>query len=187
MPDTGTELRPRGEVETTYQRLAAEHAAVLDSGHAYASAPYSRGQLAALAWVLGTTNLAPLTDQAGVDVTDTWALAREQFLATGMLAGRAEMDRRGQSYIVGVEHALMWVHNQTDTRLYPALVVLGRGSPGLPASRTSAPDGEARPSRAVPRSRTCSGRIAVCGHVRTTTSETEGYLCGNTLASATLS
>ena len=119
VPDTDrATIRAREEIAAAHDRVLASRNASLASGLLAADEvedPYTRGELAALGWVLGTAGVAPLTGQTGVDVADTWAVANEQYLATNMLYRRAEMDRRGRHYVSGVEAALMWVRCQTDS------------------------------------------------------------------------
>lgn len=116
MPETDkAALRPRAEIQASYERIRVELEENLALGIRGES--YTRGKLTALEWVLGTAETSPLTGRLGVDVTDRWALGRDQYLATDMLYGHAELDRRGREYVVGVEHALMWVRQETDSRL----------------------------------------------------------------------
>jgi hypothetical protein len=119
VPDTDrATMRASEEIAAAHDRVLASRNAMLDSGGSFrVGEPYTRGQLAALAWVLGTAETSPLTGQAGIDVADTWAVANEQYLATNMLYRRVEMDRRGNDYVSGVEVALMWVRHQTDFEL----------------------------------------------------------------------
>lgn len=112
MPDTDkAALRPRQEIEAARERTQDELAETIALG--IRGEQYVRGMLGALGWVLGQVP-APMTGQGDVDMSDPYALDRERILATEMLYGRAELDRRGRSYVVGVEHALLWVRNQND-------------------------------------------------------------------------
>jgi hypothetical protein len=118
VPDVSA-LRTRADVEAEHQRLQREHSLrrlPRQNSHD-PNDMYTIGQITALAWILGLANEAPLTGAQNVDVTDTWAVANEQYLATNMLQGRVPLDRRGRSYAVGVEHALMWVRGQTNSEL----------------------------------------------------------------------
>jgi hypothetical protein len=110
-------LRPREEIQAVRARLQDEHQRRRLPRQNTAD-PYDTntlGQIAALTWVSGEAEEAPLTGQVGVDVSDQWAITREQIHATEMLQGRAPQDRRGRHYISGVEHALMWVLYESVT------------------------------------------------------------------------
>lgn len=105
--------RPHEEIEAAYVRVQAELEILARVSYGEA---YARGRLAALSWVLGRES-APMTGQDDVDLTNPYLLDRERILATDMLYGRAELDRRGRDYVVGVEHALMWVRHQNASPL----------------------------------------------------------------------
>lgn len=119
MPDTDrATMRGCEEIAAAHDRVLASRSAslgqrLLESGDVEES--YTRGELAALGWVLGTAEESPLTGDLQSAVPDTAALAREQYLATNMLYRRVEMDRRGNDYVSGVEAALMWVRGQSDS------------------------------------------------------------------------
>jgi hypothetical protein len=108
-----TALRPREEIQAVRDRRQTELDVIVAKG-LYGEATF-RGNLAAFDWVLGVVAEAPLSGQVGVDVSDQWAITREQIRATEMLQGRAPRDRRGNGYISGVEHALMWVLYESVT------------------------------------------------------------------------
>lgn len=107
-------VRPREEIEAGQARVQDELAEILDRG--YSGEEYVRGILAALGWALGQ-GAAPMIAQDDVDLTNPYALDHERLLATDMLYGRAELDRRGRNYVVGVEHALLWVRHQNASPL----------------------------------------------------------------------
>ena len=115
MPSTDqAALRPREEIQAVRDRRQTE-LDVIVAKRLYGEAGV-RGELASFDWVLGAVAEAPLSGQVAVDVSDQWAITREQVLATDMLQGRAPRDRRGNGYISGVEYALMWVLRETDSR-----------------------------------------------------------------------
>lgn len=72
------------------------------------------GELAALEWVLGQHEFAPMTGQRGVDIGEPRNLDAERRIATDMLQRRVDMDRRGDGYVAGVEMTLMWILNETE-------------------------------------------------------------------------
>lgn len=114
----GTEraiMRPREEIEATHQELhEVLEQVVARRGRGEA---YTRGEIAALAWALGAMRESPLSGAAGADVSDPRVIDSEWALSERMLRREIPMDRRGQPYVVGVEHALMWVLHQTDNPL----------------------------------------------------------------------
>jgi hypothetical protein len=116
MPSTDrAATQPRAEIEAAHERVRARLDEVVARG--YSGEAYTRGQLAAVAWVLGEAAESPLSGQSGADVSAARVIDSEWALSERMLTREIPMDRRGQSYVVGVEHALMWVLHQTDTPL----------------------------------------------------------------------
>jgi hypothetical protein len=116
MPDTErAAMRPREEIEAEQNHLQEVLEQVLARG--YRGEAYTRGQLAAVGWVLGEETVSPLSEQTGVDASDPRVIDSEWALSERMLRREIPMDRRGQKYVVGVEHALMWVLHQTDDSL----------------------------------------------------------------------
>jgi hypothetical protein len=109
--------RDRAEIEATRERIVTRRAALLDSGAAVTTEPYTRGVLTALDWVLGRADRSPLTGQGGLDPTDPATISSEQRTATGMLNGRTQADQHGEAYLCGVEHSLLWVLGAIDTAL----------------------------------------------------------------------
>ena len=121
MPGTeSAAMQPRGEIEAARDRVRSELEQFLTLSpqppNPRATA-YPRGELAAVKWVLGEESTSPLSGQAGVDVSDPRVIDSEWALSERMLRREIPMDRRGRSYVVGVEHALMWILHQTDNPL----------------------------------------------------------------------
>lgn len=119
MPEVDwTTMRPPTEVAAAHDRVLDSRTAMLAHDPSFELGErYTRGQLAALSWVLGTAERSPLTNRRRDDPPDAAAVASEQYLATDMLYRQVEMDRRGHHYVSGVEVALMWVRHQTDSEL----------------------------------------------------------------------
>lgn len=116
MPDTErAAMKAREEIKDVRDRRREDLDEILSRG--YHGEAYARGQLAALDWILGSGAAAPLSGQESADGSDPRVIDREWALSERMLTREIPMDRRGRSYVVGVEHALMWVLHQTDTPL----------------------------------------------------------------------
>ncbi len=121
MPDTErATMQPRAEIEAGRDRVRSD----LEQFVTLSQQPldprataYPRGQLAAVAWVLGEETTSPLSGQTSADVSDPRVIDREWALSERMLRREIPMDHRGQKYVVGVEHALMWVRHQADDPL----------------------------------------------------------------------
>lgn len=76
--------------------------------------PHLDAIVLAIAWAVDGEGSAPLTGQGIVGARPTWVeIAEEIDAAEDVLYGKRE-DRRGQGYAVGVEHALMWLIDDTD-------------------------------------------------------------------------
>lgn len=110
-------VRPRAEIEAGLTQLRDDHAWRL-TRPARAHDPgdtHTLGQIAALEWVLGISDLTPLTCRAGVDGVDPREIDREHTYAEDMLYRRVLMDRRGQPFVSGVESTLLWVRYQATS------------------------------------------------------------------------
>lgn len=106
--------RPRPDLVKAIAQVRASRQDLIEDPELANAVRLADGELAALEWVVGERNVAPLTSRVDVDVADPWELDRERSLATDMLQLQAEMDRRGDRYVSGVESTLMWILGQTS-------------------------------------------------------------------------
>ncbi|MGH3098880.1 MAG: hypothetical protein ACRDMV_23075 [Streptosporangiales bacterium] len=115
--DANLTLRGQGELQRAYQQEARLYNELKEDSPGDEMLGHGAGILAALDWVLGSTETSPLSGETGVDVTDPEMLDRERRPASRMLRGEESMDARGRQYVSGVETALMWAVGLSDTPL----------------------------------------------------------------------
>lgn len=98
----GTVMRSHEVIEAQYNAAVEEATEPSDVGG------FAQGVVAALAWILGKTDVAPIS--AMVRVWPAPAdVATEHGLAEAILTGqRAPMDGVSRSHTAGIEHALLW-------------------------------------------------------------------------------
>lgn len=75
---------------------------------------FSRAIAAAMRWAIGEGGPGPITGEPIVGAAPTWVEIAVEIDAAEDVIYRERDDRRPRSWMVGVEHALMWTIGDTD-------------------------------------------------------------------------